>query len=120
MATLRIHTNIPCLIAKLYNHQFELAFEKFGTQKAIPYAHNENGEFDGRSEVIEFTDLKKGLYEIRLLLPYVNPAKAASDSSVGQGFEMPVVMHKVIALMTSDMIANLNFKAECTIWTTNK
>lgn len=94
-----ITTNIPALIVTLWDgHLIELAKKKGDANATIPY-FKQSGEAKSVETKIVFDDMPRGLYSVRMSLPYYN---------LGTLFEMPVVMDEIIELRDKDVELTFN------------
>lgn len=105
MRKIKITTNLPGLIVQIWNGH-TLVDTKHGTSKVIPYSSDSGGK---SSEcVITIDSLEKGVYAVRLLLPYFN---GPDINQPGAFYDMPVVMDKVVILDKEDSHEEIIFLA---------
>lgn len=114
MGAIKILTNVPCLMVTLYDSQFREVCKRYGTQKPMVYVSGNESGLDGFVESIEIPDLKRGLYELRISLPYMNPMPKESGEK-GVSFEFPVVMNKLITIREDDAKVIVKFMASLNI-----
>jgi hypothetical protein len=105
MGKLRINTNLPVLSATIF-HDNKIIYENsiVSNSKVIPYFDNKNTEEVQGTEFL----LDKGIYSVRLSLPYCNPGDI-EDNKEGVMFHMPLVMDKLVMMQTDESFVELNF-----------
>jgi hypothetical protein len=94
MHHLQIETNIPAVIVDIWDGHNTLVKRLVGSSSPIVLFEKEE------KTCIVGTDLPRGLYTIRISLPYI---------SGGQKFEMPLVLNEVICLIKD---ISISFKAK--------
>ena len=95
MFKLKIITTIPNLKVKLWNGHFEMVAEKIIYGALIPHYSNNQMDVFSRENSIE-VELPKGLYQMRLSLPYFNPI--TENRETGTEFDMPLLMDEFITM----------------------
>ena len=93
-----IITNLPCLSATLWGPNLS-RYDSRPTSSNLIAQYRVDGKDEETVGEITFDDIPKGLYEVRLHLPYYNS---------GEQFDMIIVMNKVIFV---DRDITLSFKA---------
>jgi hypothetical protein len=98
-----VTTNLPALIVTVWNGHLQQVAEKHGAYNAvIPYSCSGSDASEKTCE-IKIEDLPKGLYRVRLCLPYY--------SAGGQLFEMPVAMDIYVTLRNPEEPQIIKFLA---------
>ena len=105
MGKLRINTNLPVLSATIF-HDIKIIHEDsiVSNSKIIPYVDNKNSNEVQGTEFL----LDKGIYSVRLSLPYCNPGDI-KDNEQGAMFHMPLAMDKIVIIESNDSFVELNF-----------
>ena len=105
MGKLRINTNLPALSATIfYDNRIIHEDSIISSSRITPYVNNkDNNEVQGTEFLLD-----KGIYSVRLSLPYCNPGDI-KDHEKGTMYHMPLVMDKNIIIKSDDSFVEFNF-----------
>lgn len=112
MGQINVTTNLPAAIVRVYHGGDSSYVEKRFSPNPIPCLSIENSNtFVETSETISIENLKNGIYQVRIMLPYFN----GNIEELGSYFTMPVLMDYTCAIHDErSPVENIVFKASLT------